>query len=229
MQKRTETIRLGLIGCGSWGPRYSQTIASLDNLQLIGVTDVRQERAVEISQRIPGCQVFKNTEAMFACDDIDGVIVVTPTPTHHVLVMQALDAKKHVLVEKPIAVNLQEVFAMASKAEMAERNLMVGQILRFIPTMSRARKIVQSGKIGRVLHITEQRYGRFRTDAWPSWWTEMAGFLLLHLGSQSIDLILWILDVNRSGFLRRVSPARLNPVSMSWMHLRLRLGLKGIF
>ena len=123
----------------------------------------------------------------------------------------ALEAGKHVLVEKPMAPTLVEAQTMVTTAQNHQRILMVGQIVRFIPATIEMRRILESGEIGKPLHVIERRYGLFRKEVWPDWWQAMEGFLMLHLGSHSVDAILWMLEKDplwafAQGKARRVDP-----------------------
>ncbi len=206
-----DTIRLGLLGGGSWGLQFADILPALPSIHLAAVADSDIRRAAVIADRFPGCQAMAEPQALYQNPDIDAVLVVTPTPTHHDLTCMALQAGKHVLVEKPLALTLPEALDMIKIAEDNDRRLMVGQNMRWMPAIQELRRCIQKGDIGKPLHVVERRYGAFRSAAWPDWWVSMRGFLLFHLGTHSVDAILWSLDRQplwafAQGFSRRVDP-----------------------
>ena len=207
-----EEIQIGLIGCGSWGRQYAQAFCEVSGVRLRAVVDDELNRAQAVAALSPGVQIY--TDAAELCQDkaLDGVIVVTPTPTHQEIASLALASGKHVLVEKPFSLSLAEALAMVSLAKQADRLIMSGQIVRFFPATREARSLIAAGAIGQPLQVMERRYGTFRQDPWPAWWEKMEGFLMLHLGSYSVDAILWLLDLQpiwafAQGTARWVNPA----------------------
>jgi len=206
-----DKIRLGLLGCGSWGPRYALALQDNPAAELAVAADLDIEKAQRIAGAAPRARAVADPQELYQAADVDGILIVTPTPTHRMLACAALQAGKHVLVEKPLGLNLAEARAIVAAARQAGRTLMVGQILRFMPTFDELRRRVQTGEIGDVLRVTEDRYGQFRQDAWPDWWQRMYGFLLFHLGTHSIDASLWATGARPAwafaqGLARQVNP-----------------------
>lgn len=206
-----DTIRLGLLGCGSWGLQFADALHALPSIHLVAVADSDLRRASAIANRFPDCQAIADAQTLCQSPGIDAVLVVTPTPTHYDLVCMALQSGRHVLVEKPIALTRSEALEMIKIAEANGRWLMVGQNMRWMPAIQEMKQRIQSGDIGKPLHVVERRYGAFRSAAWPDWWVAMRGFLLFHLGTHSVDAILWSLNRQplwafAQGFARRVDP-----------------------
>ena len=147
-----DKIRIGLLGCGSWGPRYASALIGNPIAELTTAVDIDIEKARRITRIVPHAKVLSDPEKLFNSADIDGILIVTPTPTHLELAKAALKAGKHVLVEKPLALNLAEANQIVQISEITGRLLMVGQILRFMPTFIELRSRVMAGDIGTVLH-----------------------------------------------------------------------------
>jgi predicted dehydrogenase len=211
LKMNMDPIRLGILGCGSWGPQYIRALQGLQSVKLVVVADPIIERARKAATLSEGVLVMSDIEEVCQMPDLDAVILATPTPTHHRLATLALAAGKHILVEKPIGLNLQEAQSMISTAETNDRLMMAGQIMRFMPGVAEVRKRLMAGVIGKPLQVVERRYGAFRADAGPDWWKKMDGFLLLHLGSHSVDAIFWILGKNpewafAQGYARKIDP-----------------------
>src|SRR5512142_759306 len=95
-------IKVGIIGLGYWGPKLARNFDQLDDAELTWGCDLSQHRLNDIGQRYPEVNWTRDYRELLA-SDVDAVVIATPVSTHHRLVMEALKAGKHVLVEKPLA------------------------------------------------------------------------------------------------------------------------------
>ena len=96
-------MRVGLIGYGYWGPNLMRNLAEIDGVELRWCADQRADRRALAKRRYPLVNVTENAEEVFADDTVDAVVIATPVFSHHPLALRALQAGKHVLVEKPLA------------------------------------------------------------------------------------------------------------------------------
>ena len=222
-----EALRVGILGCGSWGPQICQALMESRQVKLVAAADLDLERAQAVAAAAGGAKALTDAEGLCRLSEVEAVIVAAPTPAHCALTCMALQAGKHVLVEKPIAPTLAEAQTMLSAAEKAGRRLMVGQIMRFLPAAQEFRRRISAGDIGRPLHVIEQRYGAFRVHAWPDWWKKMDGFLLLHLGSHSVDMILWSLGRRAEWAFAQGMARKVDPTHGAIDTFSLTLGLEG--
>jgi predicted dehydrogenase len=122
-------IRAGVVGAGHLGYHHARNYALLEGVELAGLADPDPERRAKAAADF-GVPVYATAAELLAAG-VDAVSVVTPTTTHHAMVMECLAAGAHVLVEKPIAPALDEAEAMVAAARDAERLLQVGHIERF--------------------------------------------------------------------------------------------------
>ncbi len=138
-------FRTGVIGVGKMGSNHARVYAEMPEADLVGVFDADRARAEACAERF-GCRAFPTLNG-FLHAGIEAVSVAAPTSLHHEVVLQALDAGIHVLVEKPIAATRPEAEAMIRAAERAGRKLMVGHIERFNPAVCALREAVRPDEI----------------------------------------------------------------------------------
>lgn len=133
-------LRAGVIGVGHLGQHHARLYASIPGVMLVGVTDQSAERAQEIAGR-HAAQSYRNPEDLLS--DIDLVSVAVPTSSHYAVAKRCLEAGKHVLVEKPIAVQPAEAHELVALAKAKGCRLQVGHSERFNPIMRTMRPHIQ--------------------------------------------------------------------------------------
>jgi len=164
-------IRIGLIGLGYWGPNYARVVGELPGCELSVICDLSADALASIGPRVPGARVATDAAGVTAADDVDAVIVATPTTTHHALTLEALRAGKHVLCEKPLAATVAECDELITAADTAERVLFVGHTFLFNPAVRRMRELIADGTVGRILyaHAARTGLGPIRQDVNVLW------------------------------------------------------------
>lgn len=141
-------MRFGLIGAGGMGRHQAATLAHIPNATCVALTDLDlSPPALAFAKQI-GAEVMPSADSLLARDDLDAVIIATPTSSHAALGIAALRHGKHVFVEKPIARNLSEARELISEAAQAQLKLAVGHVVRYFPEYASARQLIQSGNIG---------------------------------------------------------------------------------
>ncbi len=118
-------IRVGVIGYGYWGPNLVRNFAELPGVQIVAVSDLRAERLGLVKSRYPSVRTMADHREMLADPGIDAVAIATPISTHYDLALQALQADKHVLVEKPLAAKSEDAIRLIEEADRRKRALMV--------------------------------------------------------------------------------------------------------
>lgn len=168
MAAQSHNPSTALVGCGRWGRNIGRTLSELGALKMIvdpyvdAVRPLAAEWGVELTEDL--------TEA-FARDDIDSVAIAAPAADHFHLVTAALAAGKHVFVEKPIALKLEDAQACERAAVAADRTLMIGHLLQYHPAFIRLADLIEEGAIGEVRHIISNRLnpGAVRTEENALW------------------------------------------------------------
>jgi predicted dehydrogenase len=163
-------IKLGVIGCGYWGPKLARNFHDLPDTDLTWVCDCRQERLDHLKSRYPHVRTTQDFRSLLD-SDVDAVAVATPVSTHHHLALEALRADKHVLVEKPIAASVREAEEIAAEGERRGLVVMVGHTFEFNPAVEAVREIIASGDLGEIYYVngTRVNLGLFQPDINVVW------------------------------------------------------------
>ena len=186
-----DSCNIALIGAGSIGRRHIEAMSSVDEAVLVAIADP-SPAASELGTT-HGIPIFADAEQMLSEADIDAVIIATPTERHHADVMTVLRHRKTVLVEKPITATIDEAHEVTSFAATHGCHVLVGHQRRYYPCAERARDILQSGRIGKLIAVSGQWTTR-KDDAYyePDWRRdEAAGPILTNL-IHEIDLLRFI-------------------------------------
>jgi predicted dehydrogenase len=150
-------IRVGIIGCGYWGPNLVRTFAELEDVDLAVVNDIRPERLTYIAKRYPNIVGTSDPMAVVLDRTIDAVVIATPPQTHHELVIAALKAGKHVMVEKPLATSAHHGEEMVGMGDRLQRTLLVGHLFLYSSAVTRIRSLFKDGKLGSLYYMSAVR------------------------------------------------------------------------
>ncbi len=164
-------IRLGVIGAGAWGVNHIRVIATEPRCELVAVADPDEAALARAHSLAPSARTTRDPDSLLADPDIDAVVIASPAPTHPRLACAAFAAGKHVLVEKPLAMNTADALAVAAAAASATKVGMVGHLMLHHPAVQRLRDMLASGALGTLyyLHSTRVNLGRLRTDENALW------------------------------------------------------------
>lgn len=187
-----KAIKIGIIGSGGIASSHASAYLAMEGVQIVGIADVVPGKAQKFIDDlgIGGAQAFENHKKMLELD-IDGVSICTPNVFHHLTSIDALRAGKHVLVEKPLAVTLEQGIEMVQTAKETGKMLSVGFQPRYDPNMQKVTSIVQSGQLGDVYYV-EVGGGRRRGMPGGTFINkELAGVgAMADIGTYSLDLAL---------------------------------------
>src|SRR5204863_279988 len=161
--------KVGLAGLGYWGPNLARNFDEL--AQLAWLCDLSEEQRARFATRYPDARLTADFDEMLADESLEAVIVATPVVTHADLAKRALEAGKHVLVEKPPALTGAEVEELVATAEEHGRVLMPGHLLLYHPGVARLKELIRSGELGDVLYVygNRQNLGKIRKDENALW------------------------------------------------------------
>ena len=159
--------RVALIGCGRWGRNIARVLARLGALEVI--VDPAAEHLAGYAAEL-GVRVSADVDEAYA-DEIDAVAVAVPAVDHARVVLRALDAGKHVYVEKPLALELDDAEECSARADATGKTLMIGHLLQYHPAFLTLKAAVARGDIGELRHITSNRLnpGAIRTEETALW------------------------------------------------------------
>jgi predicted dehydrogenase len=164
-------LRIHCIGAGDWGPNLIRNLLAHPTAAVGTVFDLDPARLEAFRRRFPGIDTSTDTSAAFADPTADAVVIATPFRSHYALARAALEAGKHVLVEKPLCPTLDECDALIDLAEERGVVLAVGHVFLFNAGILTLKKIVDSGELGEIRTISAQRtnLGPYRFDANALW------------------------------------------------------------
>ncbi|MCU1385395.1 MAG: oxidoreductase domain protein [Acidobacteria bacterium] len=164
-------IDVGLIGYGYWGPNLARNIAESEGVRLTVIADGRPERRDLASRRHPGTTTCADAAEVIADAAVQAVIIATPLKTHHPLAKAALEAGKHVLVEKPLAASYAEASELAEIAARRGVCLMVDHTFVYTGAVRKIRALVETKELGDLLYLDSVRVnlGLFQQDSNVVW------------------------------------------------------------
>lgn len=190
------TVKIGVVGAGAIAEMaHIANYTKLDNVELVGITDINRERAEQVAAKYGIRVVYTDEAEMFADKHIDGVSICTPNKLHASQAIAAMKAGKHVLVEKPMCVNLQEADDMIRTVEKTGKVLMVSFTHRFFSHNQYVKKQLEQGVIGKPLsfRIRFAHLGPYTSWSAKSGWffnkAMSGGGALLDMGIHALDLL----------------------------------------
>jgi myo-inositol 2-dehydrogenase / D-chiro-inositol 1-dehydrogenase len=188
-------IRICMIGAGRVGKNHSRAMRHVAGADIVAIVDqvaqVRQETAAEFGIEAQ----FDSLEQALEAVDFDAVVITTPTPTHLPIAALAADHKKHVFLEKPMALNLQECDAISKAVERNGVLLQLGFMRRFDPEFVAAAQRIQAGEIGAPMMIKSNTHGPGLPPAWARDLKTSNG-MLAEVNSHDWDTTRWLMGSN---------------------------------
>lgn len=178
-------IEMAVLGCGYWGPNLIRNLRTIADCHVRSVCDLRVERLAYMKDLYPDVDVTQDFDSVIENPDIDAVVVATPIRTHFPLGRRALEAGKHVFVEKPLATSVAECEELISVAKLKARVLMVGHTFVYSPSVRKIRDVIVSGDLGEIVYISSRRLnlGLLQRDTNVAW----------DLAPHDISIILYVL------------------------------------
>ncbi len=181
----SKVLSVGVAGCGYWGPNLIRNFSSLADCRVKAVCDLDDKRLAHMKSLYPSTTTTRNFDDLAGDKEIDAIAVVTPVNLHFELAKKALQAGKHVFIEKPMApsaVQCNELVELAAKKKLT---LMVGHTFIYSTPVRRIKEIIDSGDLGEVQYIASRRLnlGLFQKDINVAW----------DLAPHDISIILYLL------------------------------------
>ncbi len=164
-------IRMGVIGCGYWGPNLIRNFHNNADVELAAIADLDAQRLQKVGAMYP--QVKRTTDPQDLIGDpaLDAIVVATPVSSHFPLGLAALEAGKHLFLEKPMAASSAECRRLLAAAEARDRVIMVGHTFLFSPAVRKIRSLIDSGDLGDIYYVavTRVNLGIFQKDVNVVW------------------------------------------------------------
>jgi len=164
-------IRIGVIGCGYWGPNLVRNLYKLKDCEMAAVSDLRPDRLDQIRSLYPKLNTTTDALEVLHDPDIDAMAVITPVATHFEIAREALLAGKHVLVTKPMTRTVAEAEELIALAERNERVLMVDHTFIYSGPVHKIRELIDQGELGQIYYYDSVRVnlGLFQSDVNVLW------------------------------------------------------------
>ncbi|OUM85442.1 MAG: hypothetical protein BAA01_12895 [Bacillus thermozeamaize] len=180
-------LRVSVIGLGVMGQQHTRIYSEMPNVELVSVYDINREHAERTAKQY-GIVADSDPETLFGRTDLDAVSICVSDDQHHQLAIMACKYGKHVLIEKPLADDLEEARDIVRNVRESGIKMMVGHTLRWDPRYYQARNAVQAGKLGEIIHLYARRNNTYSNGRRLNGRTSVAMFLGVH----DVDAIEWI-------------------------------------
>jgi protoporphyrinogen oxidase/predicted dehydrogenase len=150
-------IRVAVVGLGYWGPNLLRNFSESAMFELAWACDLRQEALDAVARRYPGIACTTRYEDVLRDADVDAVAVATPVSTHFALARSALEAGKHVFVEKPLAAASEDILELTQVADGNDLILMPGHTFVYSPPVTTIKRLIDSGELGEIYFVSSSR------------------------------------------------------------------------
>ena len=192
----SEPIRVGLLGCGAVAqvahlPAYRR----LRNVQLYALCDLEAPKLRALQERTEARHAVRTIEDLLAIDELDAIDVCLPSQMHHEAVLRSLAAGKHVLCEKPLALHPDDVAEIIAAQRASDRAVLVGMNNRYRDDSIHLKRFIEEGSLGEIFYARAgwlRRRDRVRPGDWQYHREQSGGGVLMDLGIQLLDLVLWL-------------------------------------
>jgi predicted dehydrogenase len=164
-------VRVAVVGAGAWGINHVRAMSRAKEAELVLVCDPSEAACTRAAAIAPKARIGHDLAEALSAPDVDAVVLATPAKDHAEHARMALNANKHVLVEKPMALDAADAHAVVSAAETHKRILMVGHLMLFHPAVARLKAMIDAGDLGQIYYIYSVRVnlGRVRLDENALW------------------------------------------------------------
>ncbi len=192
-------IKIGIIGCGGIANgKHMPSLKKVKDCEMVAFCDIVPERAEKAAKQYgaPGAKVYTDYRELLADSEIEVVHVCTPNRSHSFITVDALESGKHVMCEKPMAINSEEAKKMLDAAKRTGKKLTIGYQSRFRPDSSYMKKEAEDGTFGDIYYA---KATALRRRAVPTWGVflneyEQGGGPLIDIGTHALDLTLWMMN-----------------------------------
>ena len=179
-------MKIGIVGAGNWGLNLIRNFCKILGIENVVVCDTNRDRLLGLKSEYPGIENTENFQNILSSDEIEAVVIATPAETHYELSKKALLSGKHVFVEKPITLDVDEAEELIKISNENHLTLMVDHILEYHPVICEMKKLIETKALGEIYYIYSQRLnlGIIRSHENALW----------SLGPHDISVYLYLLN-----------------------------------
>ncbi len=195
-------IRVGVIGCGYWGPNLIRNFCQMSDSEMIMAADLDQARLDRMKSLYPTLQTTRDYKDIINSPEVDAVAIATPVSTHKKFAIEAMEQGKHIFVEKPMTSRVADAQAMLDLSKKQGVCLMVGHTFEYHFAVLKMKEIIDSGELGDIYYINSQRMnlGLFQQDINVVW----------DLAPHDISIILYLLG-KEPEYVTTIGTSHINP------------------
>lgn len=191
-----DKIKIGIIGCGGIANgKHLPALSKRDDVELVAFCDIVLERAEKAAKEygVPNAKVYEDYKELLKDSSIDAVHVLTPNREHSFITVDSLHAGKHVMCEKPMAINTKEAEQMVNAAKETGKLLTIGYQNRYRPDSLFLKRACENGELGEVYYAKAHAVRRRAVPTWGVFLNEyeQGGGPLIDIGTHALDLTLW--------------------------------------
>lgn len=164
-------LKVGLIGCGYWGPNYARVFHFMPSVKVVACSDLDLEKLSKLSHQFPAIALTSNYLDLLADSQVDALVISTQATTHFDIVKQCLQAGRHVLVEKPLTMRVEQGQELIDLAAKKKKVLMVGHTFLYNSAVRKMKECVDRGILGKIYYLQAIRthLGLIRKDVNAIW------------------------------------------------------------
>lgn len=180
-------IKLAIVGLGYWGPNLMRNFDGLKDCEVLFCCDLDQTNLDSTKEQYPYIQTTKDFNTLVENPELDAIVIATSAETHCDLAKKALLHDKHVFVEKPLTLDLNDADELVQLTEQKKCKLMVGHLMEYHPAIGKLKKIIESGELGEIYYLYSQRVnlGKIRQNENALW----------SFAPHDLSIIMYLLDM----------------------------------
>jgi len=183
-------VNLAIIGLGHWGPNFVRIFSQMPEVNLKGICDIDENKLRQIKDTYKYNKLKTSADFRGILDDneLDAVVISTPASTHYKIAKEALERNKHILVEKPLALKIEDAKELISLSKRHKKILMVGHTFLYNPAVRKIKEIIERNELGKIyyIHCRRTNLGPIRKDVNAIW----------DLAPHDISIINYLLEEN---------------------------------
>ncbi len=179
-------VRIGIIGCGYWGPNLIRDFYETDGVKIVSCADLSEARLAPVRKRFPDIATTTDSAEIIKDKSVDAIVIATPASTHYKIAKESILAGKHTFVEKPLTFVPREAEELIALSEKMKKVLMVGHTFEFNPAVEKMKECIKKKELGDVYYITSRRLnlGKIREDINAMW----------NLAPHDISILIYLLE-----------------------------------
>ena len=192
----SDPVQVAVIGLGYWGPNLVRNFHEGADAEVVAVCDLDESALAGVARRYPALRTTTSYDDVLADEEVEAVAIATPISTHHALALAALEAGKHVFVEKPLAASPREAAEVVERARAAGLTLMPGHTFVYSPPVNKTRDLIRHGDLGEVYFVTMSRVnlGLHQPDVSVVWDLGPHDFSILRYWLDELPSRVWALS-----------------------------------